>query len=108
MTRSGKPDVRAPASLASIEAASGLAGRARERVAAILRGGYMDHHVAYSLGAAYGQLGETRVALQWLQRAIDSGFPCPPCYARDPLLDPLRTHPDFRKLSSDIEKFASR
>jgi DNA-binding winged helix-turn-helix (wHTH) protein/TolB-like protein len=102
--RGGKPDVRAQASLASIEAAIGLAGPARERIAAILRGSYMDHHVAYSLGAAYAQLAEDRRALGWLRRAIDTGFPCAPCLVRDPLLARLRPHPEFKKLIGDLEK----
>jgi DNA-binding winged helix-turn-helix (wHTH) protein/TolB-like protein len=102
--RGGKPDVRSQASLASIEAATGLDGQARERIAAILRGGYMDHHVAYSLGAAYAQLGDERDALTWLRRAIDTGLPCGPCVARDPLLDPLRRVPEFTELLRDLDR----
>ncbi|HET7697225.1 MAG TPA: winged helix-turn-helix domain-containing protein [Vicinamibacterales bacterium] len=101
--RGGKPDVRAQASLASVEAAAGLTAPARERIAAIVRGAYMDHHVAYSLGAAYAQLGDRRNALTWLQRAVDSGLPCGPCLARDPLLEPLRGDPAFKRMLSDLE-----
>jgi DNA-binding winged helix-turn-helix (wHTH) protein/TolB-like protein len=98
VTRGGKPDVRSQAALASIEAAAGLSAQARDRAAAIVGGPYMDHHVAYSLGAAYAQLADSRQALRWLRRAAESGFPCAPCYARDPLLAPMRAHPDFKKL----------
>ena len=50
----------------------------------------MDHHVAYSLGAAYAQLGRLEEARTWLDRAVTSGFPCYPWYASDPLLESFR------------------
>jgi len=96
--RGGKPDIRSQASLASIEAATGLREQARARVAAIERGPYMDHHVAYSLGAAYAQLGDSSQAMRWLQQAVDTGFPCTPWFERDPLLAPVREHPEFARL----------
>ena len=58
----------------------------------------MDHHVAYSLGATFAQLGELDTAVLWLERAADTGFPCAPWFERDPLLAPLRQHPRFVKL----------
>jgi DNA-binding winged helix-turn-helix (wHTH) protein/TolB-like protein len=97
-TRGGRPDVRAQSSLASIEAALGMQREARERIRSIVRGAYMDHHVAYSLGAAYAQLGNLEESLTWLQRAIDSGFPCYPWFERDTLLDPIRRKPGFVQL----------
>ena len=100
--RGGKPDVRSQASLASIEAATGLRERAHTRAASIERGAYMDHHVAYSLGAAYAQLGDTARAITWLRRAIDTGFPCPFWFARDPLLDPIRSQPEFTRLLAPL------
>ena len=98
--RAGKPDVRAQASLASIEAATGRIAEARSRAASIAAGSYMDHHVAYSLGATYAQLGDNRAALLWLRRAFESGFPCAPCFANDPLLNPIRAQDEFKKLIS--------
>ena len=96
--RGGKPDVRAQASLASVEAATGLRNVARDRANAIAHGSYIDHHVAYSLGAAYAQLGEPREAIAWLRRAVDNGFPCYPWFQRDPLLEPIRQNPEFVRL----------
>ena len=96
--RGGKPDVRAQASLASVEAATGLRNAARDRANAIAHGSYIDHHVAYSLGAAYAQLGEPREAIAWLRRAVDNGFPCYPWFQRDPLLEPIRQDPEFVRL----------
>ena len=93
--RGNQPDVRSQASLASIEAATGMPKEARARITEILRGGYMDHHVAYSLGAAFAQLGETNASLTWLQRATHSGLPCYPWFERDSLLTPIRRDPAF-------------
>ncbi|HKH71131.1 MAG TPA: winged helix-turn-helix domain-containing protein, partial [Vicinamibacterales bacterium] len=90
--RGDRPDTRAQASLASIEAAIGMHNEARSRVVEIMRGSELDHHVAYSVGAALAQLGDVDASLRWLQRAADTGFPCYPWFERDPLLDPLRKH----------------
>jgi DNA-binding winged helix-turn-helix (wHTH) protein/TolB-like protein/Tfp pilus assembly protein PilF len=102
--RGDKPDVRAQASLASIEAAAKAQTAARKRAAEIARGPYKDHHVAYSLGAAYAQLGEPREAIAWLRRAVDSGFPCYPWFERDPLLEPVRNDPAFRELLASMKR----
>ena len=76
--RAGRPDVRSQAALAGVEAAAGDHASARARVLAIAAGPYMDHHVAYSLGAAWAQLGDVGASVKWLQRASDTGFPVIP------------------------------
>lgn len=96
--RGDQPDVRAQASLASIEAATGARREARARLAVVERGSYMDHHVAYSLGAAYAQLGDADASIKWLERAADTGFPCYPWFERDMLLEPVRGDVRFRAL----------
>ena len=63
----------------------------------------MDHHVAYSLGATWAQLGEPATSLRWLQQAVDSGFPCQPWFLKDPLLNPLRADPAFLRLLAQLE-----
>jgi len=102
--RGGKPDVRSQASLASIEAAAGLRDQARARAAKVARGPYMDHHVAYSLGAAYAQLGQADESIVWLQRAADTGFPCYPWFERDSLLEPMQQHPGFVRLLGNLRE----
>lgn len=101
-TRGGKPDVRSQASLASIEAAAGMRDQARARATKVARGPYMDHHVAYSLGAAFAQLGQADESIAWLQRAADTGFPCYPWFERDTLLEPVRQHPSFVRLLENL------
>jgi predicted Zn-dependent protease len=102
--RGGQPDVRAQASLASIEAATGSRAAARARADGIARGSYMDHHVAYSLGAAYAQLDEPQAAVAWLQRAAENGFPCFPWFDQDPLLEPIRREPAFQRLLAAMRR----
>ena len=101
--RADRPDLRAQASLASIEAASGKAGQARNRIAEIVRSAVLDHHVAYSLGAAFAQLREPAASLEWLERAADTGFPCYPWFERDRLLDPIRDNPRFTRLLARLQ-----
>jgi TolB-like protein/Tfp pilus assembly protein PilF len=102
--RGGKPDVRSQATLASIEAAVGRTREARDLARTIAAGGYMDHHVAYSLGATFAQLGDLAASMRWLQQAADTGFPCYPWFLQDSLLEPIRTQPDFLRLVQDLKR----
>jgi tetratricopeptide (TPR) repeat protein len=93
---------RAAAELASFLAARGERSRARALIRRVETGDYFDHHVAYSLGAAHGQLGEPAAARAWLARAAAIGFPCYPWFARDPLLAPLRQDAGFRRFLDSL------
>jgi Flp pilus assembly protein TadD len=99
---SGQVERRAQATLASFLAARGEQARAEELLRAVTGGAYMDHHVAYSLGVAYAQLGRRDEALRWLRNAVDTGFPCSPWYEYDPLLQPLRGDAEFRRLLEEL------
>ena len=72
----------------------------------LLQKQYLDHHAAYSIGAAYAQLGDSTQAMQWLRRASTSGLPCLPLYQNDRLLDPLRQHPDFQEFIDQLRREA--
>jgi hypothetical protein len=80
------------------QAAIGMHNEAQAHIVDIMRGSELDHHVAYSVGAALAQLGDVNASLRWLTRAADTGFPCYPWFERDSLLDPLRKHPQFVEL----------
>ena len=97
-SRSASTAARAGAALASIVADRGEFDAARLGIGRVVTGAYRDHHVAYSLGAAYAQLGETIAAHRWLKIAADTGFPCLTFFERDPLLEPLRSRRDFQEL----------
>lgn len=95
---------RSRATLASILAARVERQRAEELLQQVRASGYMDHHVAYSLGVAHGRLGDQHEAVRWLREAMETGFPCYPWYARDPLLAPLRSSSELRRLLADLER----
>lgn len=96
-------DRRAQAILASLLAARQASAEARALVRAIRHGGFMDHHIAYNLGATYAQLGDFGEARRSLAEAARTGLPCYPWYARDPLLDPLRSDPEFQRFLSGLQ-----
>jgi tetratricopeptide (TPR) repeat protein len=95
---------RSQATLASFLAAEGEPARARALIDQVAASSYMDHHVAYGLGAAYAQLGQPADARQWLAESARTGFPCYPWYVRDPLLDPLREDPAFRAFLAGLRE----
>jgi DNA-binding winged helix-turn-helix (wHTH) protein/tetratricopeptide (TPR) repeat protein len=94
--------MRSGAALASIMAAQGDLAAARRRLDGLLPRDYRDHHVAYSVGATYAQLGEVDKALRWLRTAADTGFPCLTWFERDPLLEPVRRRPEFAELQAYV------
>jgi DNA-binding winged helix-turn-helix (wHTH) protein/TolB-like protein len=101
---SAQVERRAQATLASFLAARGKRAEAEALLREVFAGSYMDHHVAYSVGAAYAQLHDDDRALVWMVRAVDTGFPCYPWYERDPLLQPLRSNPVFRRFTDTLRK----
>ena len=62
------------------------------------------HHTAYNIAAACAALREPGEAVNWLEAAADDGFPCYPCFERDPNLDMLRTQPRFIELMSTLRR----
>ena len=94
---------RSQASLASFLAARGERTKARALIEDAAAGPYMDHHVAYSLGAAHAQLGQPVEARRWLAQAARTGLPCYPWYERDPLLAPLRNDPPFQAFLAGLK-----
>ena len=49
----------------------------------------------YKIAQAYAVLGDSDSALRMLKRSTVAGFFCYPYIARDPLLDTLRSSPEF-------------
>jgi TolB-like protein/Tfp pilus assembly protein PilF len=88
---------RAQATLASFLAARRETEQARKLLQSIENGSYVDHHVAFSMGVAYAQLGDFAEAHRWLARSTQTGFPCYPWFVQDPLLKPLRDDPGSQK-----------
>ena len=103
-TPSASASARARSTLAALLAARGERARATELVRDVAAGKYMDHHVANSLGAACAQLGRAEEAVEWLRKAAETGFPCHPWYARDPLLGPLHGRPGFESFMEELRR----
>jgi serine/threonine protein kinase/TolB-like protein len=99
----GNADIRSQASLAGVLAANGRRDEAERTIRAVLDSGYMDHHVAYSLGAAHAQLGRPADAVRWLRLAADTGFSSYPWMQRDTLLDPIRSDPAFQSFLTALQ-----
>jgi len=102
--KSARTQRRAQATLASFLAARGEAAEARQLIDSILAASYRDHHVEYSLGAAYAQLDQFGEAIKWLNESRKDGFPCYPWFLRDPLLSKLREHQEFQLFLDDLRQ----
>jgi len=100
---SASAEARASANLAAISAATRDITTARQMLGELDKRAYRDHHVTYSLAAAYAGLGESRAAVLNLRRAADTGLPCYPWLQRDPLLNPVRSDPDFQRVMRDLK-----
>ncbi|MEP6917052.1 MAG: hypothetical protein ABJC89_15480, partial [Acidobacteriota bacterium] len=66
------------------------------------------HHTAYNIAATYAVLREPDEAVNWVEAAADDGFPCYPCFARDPSLAVLRGFPRFDDVMSQLRKQCGR
>ena len=101
---SAQAEQRAKATLASFLAARNEKQRAEKLLDEVVVGSYQDHHVHYSVGVAYAQLGDKVKARLWLARAIATGFPCYPWFQRDPLLQPLRGDEEYGRMLAELKK----
>jgi eukaryotic-like serine/threonine-protein kinase len=101
---SAQAEQRAKATLASFLAARNEKERAAKLLEEVLVGSYQDHHVHYSVGVAYAQLGDKVKARLWLARAIATGFPCYPWFERDQLLQPLKDDDEYQRMLADLKK----
>ena len=100
---SASASARARAALASFLAARGARKESLELLKAV-KANYIDHHVAYSVGATYTQLGQITEAIRWLRRAGEIGLPCFPLYERDKLLEPIRGQNEFQSLLNELRE----
>lgn len=101
---SAQAEQRAKATLASFLAARNEKQRARALLSEVFAGSYRDHHVDYSVGVTYAQLGELSQSRRWLARAIATGFPCYPWFQRDQLLRPLVGDAEYQAMLDELKK----
>ncbi|MBZ5595756.1 MAG: protein kinase [Acidobacteriia bacterium] len=83
-----------------------LEGRREESIEAanLIIAQFTDPEGLYYMARHLSHLGETAKALATLKRVVDGGFCCVTVFARDPWLDPLRTHAEFVSLLHRAEK----
>jgi serine/threonine protein kinase len=62
------------------------------------------HHTFHHLACIYAVLGDIEKAMAWLEKSVDSGFPCWPFFQVDPSLGNLRGEPRFQRLMEDLER----
>jgi serine/threonine protein kinase/Flp pilus assembly protein TadD len=62
------------------------------------------HHTWYNIACVYAVLGDTDKAMAWLERSVDTGFPCWPFFRIDPHLENLHEEPPFIRLVADLEQ----
>jgi TolB-like protein/Flp pilus assembly protein TadD len=62
-----------------------------------------SHHTNYQIASVYAVLGDQQSAMHWLERAVDTGFPCWPFFLRDASLNNLRDLPEFADLISSLQ-----
>ena len=63
-----------------------------------------SHHIDYQVGCVYAVLGETGRAMAWLERSVDTGFPCWPFFKLDRHLENLRGERRFQGLMAGLER----
>jgi TolB-like protein/Tfp pilus assembly protein PilF len=95
---------RGRASLASFLAARNERSESEELLKELESRESVDHHAAYSIGAAYTQLHNSDKGLYWLRRAASTGLSCLPLFEKDKLLDPLRNRDDFKQFLSELRE----
>ena len=62
------------------------------------------HHDEHVIASVHALAGRKTEAVDWLRRAADHGFPCYPCFARDPDLAGLTGDPAFETFMSDLRR----
>lgn len=60
------------------------------------------HHTDYQIACIHAVLGEKQSAMHWLERAVDTGFPCWPFFLRDRSLKNLQGLPVFEDLITSL------
>ncbi len=62
-----------------------------------------SHHTHYQIACIHAVLGDKQSAMHWLERAVDTGFPCWPFFLRDGSLNNLRGLPEFGDLIATLQ-----
>ena len=61
------------------------------------------HHTAYYVACIYATEANSAEAVKWLREAVATGFLAYPLFERDPLLDKIRTAPEFAQFMTQLK-----
>lgn len=61
------------------------------------------HHTYYQIACIYSLLKQPELALDWLERSVQTGFACWPFFLKDHSLENLRSHAPFDLLVSSLQ-----
>jgi hypothetical protein len=90
------------AEIAALRGDAAASQRAIDKTIQIRRAFGHFHHVAFDVACALATLGRKEEAMTWLRSGVDDGYPCLPAVENDPLFTPLRSHPDFHALITEL------
>ena len=92
---------RARASLATLLASEQRGAEAKAMLRPLLEHPSTDHHASYRIATTWAQLRNPGEAAKWVKRAAETGFPCYPWFAKDPMLDPVRDDAAMKRVMAD-------
>ncbi len=75
-----------------------------QQACAIPRSFGHSHHTWYQIAGIYSLLGESAEAIDWLERSVNTGFPCWPFFKIDPALRNLWPLPTFQNLAATLQE----
>ena len=61
------------------------------------------HHAEHLIASAYALMGDTKAAVEWLQKTADHGLPCYPLFKNDPNLKSLKNDPGYISLMEKLK-----
>ena len=61
------------------------------------------HHVTYNIACLFAVEGKTEVAVKWLRKTAESGYPCYPRFESDPYFDRIRQEPAFVQFMAELK-----
>jgi TolB-like protein/Flp pilus assembly protein TadD len=61
------------------------------------------HHTYYQIACILALAGKTKVAFEWLERSVSSGFACWPFFLKDRCLENVRVLPEFDLMVSSLQ-----
>lgn len=61
------------------------------------------HHTYYQVASILAVLGRVKLAFEWLERSVSTGFACWPYFLKDPCLQNLRGLPQFEVLVNSLQ-----